>query len=208
MGVVVRKAPPSRILEFLLQLYTVILPPTPEPFAWATIESYACYPPQKNEAASRIQQAWINKRRDRQLRRQLRRQRMTRQFPTPLQSMLDWAATTLVKNGFSIDPTAWHIDFHRYTCHEDDEILASPLGWHRDNKGSVPWDCVTLIIYLSKSGTISGGNFRYVDERRHIVEVDVKTGTTVMMDGDIDHKPTGCGGVGVRESIVIQFRSV
>ena len=178
-------------------------PPT-IPFEWRKIVSAACYPPQKNEAASRIQQAWINKRRY----RQLRRQRMTRPFPTPLQSMLDWAAATLVKNGFSIDPTAWHIDFHRYTRRLGDEIFASPLEWHRDNKGGVPWDCVTLIVYLSKSGTISGGNFRYVDQQGHIVEVDVTTGTIIMMDGDIVHKPTGCGGVGVRESIVIQFKSV
>ena len=178
------------------------------PFEWRTIESAACYPTQHNEAASRIQQAWINKRRD----RQLRRQRMTRSFPTPLQSMLDWAADKLVNTGFSIDPTAWHIDFHRYTCHEsDDRCTDSPLGWHRDNKGGVPWDCVTIIVYLSKSGTIRGGNFWYKDELGHIVEVVVTHGTIIIIGGDVDHRPTGLyssRGVGVRESIVIQFKSV
>ena len=64
---------------------------------------------------------------------------------------------------------------------------------------------VTVLLYLTIDETIKEGNLRYKDKNNNKLILKIKSGTTVIMDGNVPHKPQDPYGTGKRALIIISF---
>ena len=82
--------------------------------------------------------------------------------------------------------------------------IGSGLAWHceEDNYPNL----ITVLFYLRKDKTIRDGNLKYKDKNNNIKILNIKSGTTIIMDGKVKHKPQKCSGTGCRDTIIISFR--
>ena len=113
-------------------------------------------------------------------------------------------ANILKNNGYNINETTFHIDFHRYNLFG--EKFITELGWHEDDYGGTNYKVNTAIIYLRKDKTLRGGNL-LVKNKTCQTEL-ISDNTIILIDGRITHKPEDIEGFGCRDSIVIQFERI
>ena len=119
-----------------------------------------------------------------------------------LQKLISILSIFLKKNGYKINDSVYHIDFHRYNLLGEDHT--STFAWHKDDYGATDYEVNTAILYLRKDRTIQGGNLLIKGQNK----VNVGEDTLVLMDGRVIHKPEDLEGFGCRDSIVVKFQRV
>jgi len=61
-------------------------------------------------------------------------------------------------------------------------------------------------LYLRLDDTIIDGNLQYIDKDNKIQVITIQSGTTIIMDGNVPHKPQDPYGTGKRDLIIISFQ--
>ena len=64
---------------------------------------------------------------------------------------------------------------------------------------------ITVLLYLTIDEGIKEGNLRYKDKNNNKIVLNIKSGTTVIMDGNVPHKPQDPYGSGKRDLIIVSF---
>jgi hypothetical protein len=76
---------------------------------------------------------------------------------------------------------------------------------HCENDVAYSRDVVTVLMYLHIDEEVKDGNLRYKDKKNNKLTLEIKSGTTVIMDGNVPHKPQDPYGSGRRDLIIISF---
>jgi len=127
-----------------------------------------------------------------------------------LENLVISAGEILYNNGFKIDLDTWYVNFHRYDMEGEREVRK--IVWHTDDisydgTSSVGAPVHTLIAYLEKEMAIKGGNLMLKSDDGKLTQVEyIKTGTIILMKGNILHQPEPMGGYGTRSSMIFQFK--
>lgn len=115
----------------------------------------------------------------------------------------DIGSNFLEFNNFKHNKNKWFIDIIRYNLNNDRDI-DSGLAWHCEND-NYP-NVITLLLYLRFDKTIIDGNLRYKDINNKKITLKITSGTTIIMDGNVIHKPQKLSGSGIRDLIIISFQ--
>ena len=62
-----------------------------------------------------------------------------------------------------------------------------------------------MLLYLRIDEGIKEGNLRYKDKNNKKLVISIKNGTTIIMDGNVKHKPQDPYGSGIRDLIIMSF---
>lgn len=116
----------------------------------------------------------------------------------------DIASEFLSNNMFPHKKDFWFMDVIRYSLTNETKPVSSGLVWHCENDEYT--DVVCVLLYLHIDEEIKDGNLRYKDKynQKHIIPI--KGGTTIIMDGNVKHKPQDPYGSGKRDLIIVSFR--
>ena len=95
------------------------------------------------------------------------------------------------------------MDVIRYSLENDVKRVESGLAWHCEND-NYP-NVITVLMYLRIDDGIKDGNIRYKDKNDVKYVLPLKSGTTVIMDGNVPHKPQDPYGSGKRDLIIVSF---
>lgn len=109
----------------------------------------------------------------------------------------------LEMNRFKHNKNKWYMDIIRYRLNNDTKRVCSGLAWHCEND-NYP-DVITVLLYLTIDEGIKEVNLRYKDKHNNKLVLNIKSGTTVIMDGNVPHKPQDPYGTGKRDLIIISF---
>lgn len=109
----------------------------------------------------------------------------------------------LQMNGFKHNRDKWYMDVIRYSLENDVKRVKSGLAWHCEND-NYP-NVITVLMYLRIDDGIKEGNIRYKDKNGVKYVLPLKSGTTVIMDGNVPHKPQDPYGSGKRDLIIVSF---
>ena len=115
----------------------------------------------------------------------------------------DVASGFLKMNDFDHKKNKWYMDVIRYKLENDVKRVKSGLAWHCEND-NYP-NVITVLLYLRIDEGIIDGNIRYKDVNNEKKVLPVKSGSTVIMDGNVPHKPQDPYGTGLRDLIIISF---
>lgn len=96
----------------------------------------------------------------------------------------------------------WYMDVIRYNLNNT-EPVSSGLAWHCEND-NYP-DLITVLLYLRVDKDIKGGDLGYIDSQGVAQTIMINTGTIIIMDGCVVHKPGNPSGSGKRDLIAISF---
>lgn len=116
----------------------------------------------------------------------------------------DISSGFLKMNGHEHNPKIWYMDVIRYTLDNDTKRVKSGLAWHVEND-NYP-NVITVLMYLRIDDGIIDGNLRYKDKNNEKQMLELKSGTTVIMDGNVPHKPQDPYGSGMRDLIIVSFK--
>ena len=116
----------------------------------------------------------------------------------------DISSGFLKMNGYTHNPDIWYMDVIRYKLNNDKKRVKSGLAWHVEND-NYP-NVVTVLMYLRLDEGIIDGNLRYKDKKNSKQLLNIKSGTTVIMDGNVSHKPQDPYGTGIRDLIIVSFK--
>ena len=106
-------------------------------------------------------------------------------------------------NGFNHNKEKWYMDIIRYKLDNETKRVTSGLAWHCEND-NYP-DVITVLLYLRIDEGISDGNIRYKDKGNQKQVLEISSGTTVIMDGNVPHKPQDPYGTGIRDLVIVSF---
>jgi len=109
----------------------------------------------------------------------------------------------LEMNDFKHNKNKWYMDVIRYQLNNDTKGIDSGLAWHCENDNCE--DVITVLMYLHLDETIKDGNLRYKDKNNNKQVLEIKSGITVIMDGNVPHKPQDPYGTGKRDLIIMSF---
>tara|TARA_B100000035_G_C20940154_1_gene527124 strand:- start:182 stop:709 length:528 start_codon:yes stop_codon:yes gene_type:complete len=109
----------------------------------------------------------------------------------------------LEMNGFEHNKNKWYMDIIRYRLDNDTKRVSSGLAWHCEND-NYP-NVISVLLYLNIDEGIKEGNLRYKDKHNNKIVLKIKSGTTVIMDGNVPHKPQDPYGSGKRDLIIMSF---
>lgn len=115
----------------------------------------------------------------------------------------DIASGFLEMNGFKHNKNKWYMDIIRYRLNNDTKRVSSGLAWHCEND-NYP-NVISVLLYLTLDEGIKEGNLRYKDKHNNKLVLQIKSGTTVIMDGNVPHKPQDPYGNGKRDLIIMSF---
>ena len=115
----------------------------------------------------------------------------------------DVCSEFLESNNFEHNKEKWHMDVIRYKLKNVTKGVKSGLAWHCENDNGR--NLITVLMYLTIDSGIKDGNIRYKDKNNIKRVLNVKSGTTVIMDGKVPHKPQDSYGTGYRDLVVISF---
>jgi hypothetical protein len=116
----------------------------------------------------------------------------------------DISSGFLTMNGHEHNPEIWYMDVIRYKLDNDTKRVKSGLAWHVEND-NYP-NVITVLMYLRIDDGIIDGNLRYKDKNNEKQMLELKSGTTVIMDGNVPHKPQDPYGSGIRDLIIVSFK--
>ena len=116
----------------------------------------------------------------------------------------DISSGFLTMNGYKHNPDIWYMDVIRYNLQEEEKRVKSGLAWHVEND-NYP-NVITVLMYLRLDEGIKDGNLRYKDKKNIKRVLEIKSGTTVIMDGNVPHKPQDPYGTGKRDLIIVSFK--
>jgi hypothetical protein len=106
-------------------------------------------------------------------------------------------------NGFNHNKEKWYMDIIRYKLDNETKRVTCGLAWHCEND-NYP-DVITVLLYLRIDEGISDGNIRYKDKGNQKQVLEISSGTTVIMDGNVPHKPQDPYGTGIRDLVIVSF---
>lgn len=109
-------------------------------------------------------------------------------------------------NNFNHDEKIWYMDVIRYDLDNQIKPVNSGLAWHCENDNYD--NLITVLLYLHIDKTVKDGNLRYRDKDNVKQIIEIKSGTTVIMDGRVKHKPQDPYGSGRRDLIIISFEKI
>lgn len=115
----------------------------------------------------------------------------------------DVSSEFLTMNGYSHNKNKWYMDVIRYKLENETKRIKSGLAWHVEND-NYP-NVITVLMYLRLDKDIIDGNLRYKDKHNAKKILKICSGTTVIMDGNVPHKPQDPYGSGLRDLIIISF---
>ena len=127
----------------------------------------------------------------------------SRDNPQKLIQIRDTVSEFLKKQGVQHNKSIWYADLIRYKL-DNSLPVDSGLVWHYENQ-NYP-DLITVLCYLRKDESLEGGNLRYKDKDNVKKVIHVSSGTTVIMDGRVEHKPETVSGTGQRDLVIISFQ--
>ena len=110
----------------------------------------------------------------------------------------------LQKHGFSHNRYRWTMDVIRYNLDKETQRVDSGLAWHCENDNGN--DLITVLLYVRLDDTIIDGNLRYKDKDNQKQIIQIQSGTTIIMDGKVPHKPQDPYGTGKRDVIIVSFQ--
>ena len=122
-----------------------------------------------------------------------------------LSFICDISSGFLKMNQFSHQRERWYMDIIRYQLKDDTKRVSSGLAWHCENDVAYSRDVVTVLMYLHIDEEVKDGNLLYKDKKNNKLTLGIKSGTTVIMDGNVPHKPQDPYGSGRRDLIIISF---
>jgi len=123
--------------------------------------------------------------------------------PPELYAIQNDISSFLSKQGIHHNKSIWYADLIRYKPDSAGSV-DSGLVWHTENM-NYP-DLISVLCYLRKDETIKSGNLRYKDKDNEKKVIHVSTGTTIIMDGRVEHKPEKVHGTGQRDLIIVSFQ--
>lgn len=100
----------------------------------------------------------------------------------------------------------WYMDCIRYELENDLKGVESGLAWHCEND-NFP-NLITVLLYLRKDEGVKNGNLRYKNKNNKKCTIEINTGTTIIMDGNVPHKPEEPCGTGIRDLIIVSFHKI
>ena len=115
----------------------------------------------------------------------------------------DICSSFLQMNDFKHNKDRWYTDVIRYQLNDDTKRVKSGLAWHCEND-NYP-NVITVLMYLHIDKKIKDGNLRYKDKDNKKQVLEINNGTTVIMDGNVPHKPQDPYGSGKRDLIIMSF---
>jgi hypothetical protein len=110
----------------------------------------------------------------------------------------------LKMNDHGHNPDEWYMDVIRYNLQGEEKRVKSGLAWHVEND-NYP-NVITVLMYLRLYEGIIDGNLRYKDRDNVKKVLEICSGTTVIMDGNVPHKPQDPYGSGLRDLIIVSFK--
>ena len=96
------------------------------------------------------------------------------------------------------------MDVIRYDLDNETKGVSSGLAWHCENDNYD--NLISVLFYLHIDDTIKDGNLRYKDKDNVKQIIQIKSGTTIIMDGEVPHKPQNPYGTGKRDLIIVSFK--
>ena len=109
----------------------------------------------------------------------------------------------MINAGYNINPNIGVLECWSYNPNNNN---VNSLDRHTDDYGNVNYPVETCILYTKKDETIIGGNFFYYKNNiEH--KIYIKSGTLLMMKGNLEHSPESITGVGQRNCLVCFFKS-
>lgn len=133
-----------------------------------------------------------------------------------LNKLLEISRKLLNENGFNVLNSCWHAESHQYVV---DSPTEAEFETHQDDFGVNNYKVNTIIYYLQKDPTIIGGNFivypnvtasdlgfGFIESQQTKIITPVKSGTMILLKGNLAHRGQEMDGKGLRRSIVIQIR--
>jgi hypothetical protein len=121
-------------------------------------------------------------------------------------SVIDSCSDLLTKYGFTHNKAKWSMDVIRYNLKNEMKGVSSGLAWHCENDNGN--NLITVLLYLRLDDTIIDGNLRYKDVNNTKQIIPICSGTTIIMDGNVPHKPQNPYGTGKRDLIIVSFKKL
>lgn len=135
-----------------------------------------------------------------------------------LNKLVEISRKLLNENGFIALNSDWHSESHRYAV--ENSPIEPEFETHLDDFGAIHYKVNTIIYYLQKDSTIVGGNFiiypnvissdllfgGFIELQQTKIITPVKTGTMILLKGNLAHRAEEMDGKGLRRSIVVQIR--
>jgi len=115
----------------------------------------------------------------------------------------DICSDYLEMNHFKHNKDRWYTDVIRYQLKDETKGVNSGLAWHCENDNDP--NVITVLMYLHIDEEIKDANLRYKDKDNKKLVLEIKNGTTVIMDGNVPHKPQDPYGTGRRDLIIVSF---
>lgn len=120
------------------------------------------------------------------------------------ESVVSACSDLLNEHRFSHNRYNWSMDVIRYNLCNETQRVDSGLAWHCENDNGN--NLITVLLYLRLDDTIIDGNLRYKDKDNQKQVIQIQSGTTIIMDGDVPHKPQDPYGTGKRDLIIVSFQ--
>ena len=120
-----------------------------------------------------------------------------------IMSVCDITSKFLNEQKIEHNKDIWYMDLVRYKVDNSDPV-DSGLIWHYENM-NYP-DLITVLCYLRKDESIIKGNLLYKDKSNNEKTIHISTGTTIIMDGHVEHLPEEVSGSGRRDLIIVSFK--
>lgn len=109
----------------------------------------------------------------------------------------------LSEHGFTHNRYNWTMDVIRYNLQDEQKRVKSGLAWHCENDNGD--NLISVLLYLRLDEGVKDGNLRYKDIHGEKQMIDIRSGTTIIMDGNVPHKPQDPYGTGRRDLIIVSF---
>ena len=109
-------------------------------------------------------------------------------------------------NKTDYDLSQYYIEFHQRNCGFEKKYKRT-FPWHEDDYGAVNFKVYTIIYYIRKDHTIKGGNLEYKFKNKNYIQ-QIKAGQILCFNGNLQHRPEICSGIGCRDSIVVFVKSM
>lgn len=124
-----------------------------------------------------------------------------------INKILHLAKDLLEKHNYQIDDSDYYIEFWSYKLKGNEGKIPMPLIRHMDDNAAVMFKVETCIFYTEKSPTIKGGDLLLFNNDTLSHRIIINTGDIVLLGGDIVHQVEQVSGKGIRNCIVVQYKS-
>ena len=126
------------------------------------------------------------------------------EYNSYLSFICEIASHFLNDNHFLHNEQFWYMDVIRYDLDNQIKPVNSGLAWHCENDNYD--NLITVLFYLHIDETVKDANLQYKDKDNVKQLLEIKSGTTVIMDGRVPHKPQNPYGTGRRDLIIVSFK--